>query len=185
MRLFTALDLPPDILLRLESLLSELRPEAAIKWSPLENLHITTKFIGEWPEASLDHLDSALQPLRFRSPLEIAVRNLGWYPSVQNPKVLFAGVDGGGDLPQLAAETEQALSGLGIPKDARAFSPHLTLARLKNPVPLLPLRAKVEALQSASIGSYRAAGFYLYRSDPGSNASIYRKIRNYSFESKS
>ena len=60
MRLFTALDLPPDVLLRLERLLAALRPEASIKWSPLDNLHITTKFIGEWPEKRVDELDAAL-----------------------------------------------------------------------------------------------------------------------------
>ena len=49
MRLFTAIDLPDEMIWKLERLLSVLRPEAIIKWSPIDNLHITTKFIGEWP----------------------------------------------------------------------------------------------------------------------------------------
>src|ERR1700760_3160588 len=59
MRLFTALELSPEVLIRLERLTSVLRPEALINWSPLDNLHITTKFIGEWPETRLDDLGGA------------------------------------------------------------------------------------------------------------------------------
>jgi 2'-5' RNA ligase len=181
MRLFTALDLPPDMLLHLAAL----RPEAAIKWSPIDNLHITTKFIGEWPDARLDELDAQLQPLRFRALLDIDLHNLGWFPNAHAPRVLWAGVDGGTALPVLAAQTEDALTSLGIAKDPHGFSPHLTLARVKHPVPLQRLRAKVEELQKTPIGHFRAAHFFLYRSDPGTNSSIYRKIRTYPFELKS
>ena len=60
MRLFTAIDPSADVLLRLERLMSALRPEALIKWSPLDNLHVTIKFIGQWPESRLEELDDAL-----------------------------------------------------------------------------------------------------------------------------
>jgi 2'-5' RNA ligase len=184
MRLFTALDLPPETALLLERLLTALRPEAAIKWSPLDNLHITTKFIGEWPEARLDELDAALTALRFREPLNIDLHDLGWFPNAHSPRVLWAGVDGGSQLLDFAAQTEEALVSLGIAKDPHGFTPHLTLARIKNPVPLQSLRAKVEELQTVAIGHFQATNFCLYRSDPGSNASIYRKIRSYPFEPK-
>jgi hypothetical protein len=59
---------------------------------------------------------------------------------------------------------------------------HLTLARIKQPVSLQNLCHKVEQLKNTALGNFRAASFYLYRSDPGSNASIYRKIRTYRFE---
>jgi len=53
MRLFTGLDLPADVVHNLEQLLQRLRPTARIHWSLAANLHITTKFIGEWPEERL------------------------------------------------------------------------------------------------------------------------------------
>lgn len=184
MRLFTALDLPADILLRLERLLSALRPEAVIKWSPLDNLHVTTKFIGEWPEKRLDEVDAVLEKLRFREPIDVELRELGWFPNAHSPRVLWAGVYGGDALPELAAHTDEALGALGVVKEPHPFSPHLTLARIKNAVPLQRLREKVQELQSTSIGQFRATGFFLFRSDPGSNASIYRKLRSYQFEPK-
>jgi 2'-5' RNA ligase len=182
MRLFTALDLPPHLLLRLEPLLSTLRPEAVIKWSPLDNLHITTKFIGDWPESKLDQLDSTLENLRFRQPIDVELKDLGWFPNAQSPRVLWAGVHTTHALPALAAETDAALVKLGIATEPHPFTPHLTLARIKGTAVLQNLRSKVDELQHASIGQFRAASFYLFRSDPGSNASIYRKLRTYNFE---
>ncbi|MBV8551153.1 MAG: RNA 2',3'-cyclic phosphodiesterase [Acidobacteriaceae bacterium] len=183
MRLFTAIELSQDILLRLERLLSALRPEALIKWSPLDNLHITTKFIGEWPEPRLNELDECLSTLDPRVPFDVAVRDLGWFPNERSPRVLWAGVHDGEPLQKLAHDTEEAVAKLGIARENRPFSAHLTLARIKNPVPLGRLRDKVTELQPAPLGSFTVTHFALFRSYPGSNASIYRKLREYKFES--
>ncbi len=183
MRLFTAIDLDADVLLRLERLLSALRPEALIKWSPLDNLHITVKFIGNWPESRLDELNQTLAQLPRRAPFEVELKGLGWFPNERQPRILWAGVEGGDPLRTLAYETEELLEPLGIQKEDRAFSPHLTLARIKSPVPLNSIRQKVEQARPTSFGKFRVAEFALYRSDPGSNASIYRKLRGYRFES--
>ncbi len=182
MRLFTAIDLPQEILLRLERLVAALRPEALIKWSPLDNLHITTKFIGEWPEARMEELHEALAEVAPRASFEVEVRQLGWFPNERSPRVLWAGVDGGAALSTLASETEKRLISLGVPAEDREFSPHLTLARIKSPVPLRALRQKVQELQPAPVGKFLVSQFTLFRSDPGSNASIYRKLREYKFE---
>jgi RNA 2',3'-cyclic 3'-phosphodiesterase len=182
MRLFTAIDLPADARLRLERLLSALRPEAPIKWSPLDNLHITMKFIGEWPEERLEEIHEALAHVTPRAPFEVSLRGLGWYPNERAPRVLWAGVEGGGKLAKLAQEIEQCLAGIGVAKEDRPFAPHLTLARIKHPAPLQALRQKVERLQPADLGHFPIAHFSLFRSDPGSNASVYRKLRNYRLE---
>jgi 2'-5' RNA ligase len=182
MRLFTGIDLPPEVLLRLDRLITALRPEALLKWSPLDNLHITTKFIGEWPESRLHELNDALGSVSKRDPIEVEIRDLGWFPNERSPRVLWAGVHGGEPLARLALETEEKLAALGIKKEERPFSPHLTLARIKNPVPLHKLRQRVTEMMPAPMGSFFASQFVLYRSEPGSNASIYRKLGEYKFE---
>jgi RNA 2',3'-cyclic 3'-phosphodiesterase len=182
MRLFTAIDLPDEIVLRLERLTCALRSEALINWTPLDNLHITTKFIGSWPDSRLEELHAALSSLAPRQPFDIELKNLGWFPNARAPRTFWIGVHGEA-LQRLARDTEERLEPLGIPKESREFSPHLTLARVKTPVPLRKLHAKVDEMQPASLGHFRASRFALYRSDPGSNASIYRKLRAYHFES--
>lgn len=181
MRLFTAIDLPQEILLRLERLLSALRPEALVKWSPLDNLHVTTKFIGQWPQDRLDQLSAALDNVTGRASFPIVIRDFGWFPDERSPRVFWIGVHGGEALTALARETEEALRPLGIAVETRPFFPHLTLARIKSPVPLRALRQKVEDLQPALLGEFQASSFALFRSDPGSNASIYRKLGEYKF----
>ncbi len=183
MRLFTAIDLPQEALLRLDRLVAALRPEALIKWNPLDNLHITTKFIGEWPEDRIGELHAALLKVVARPPFQVDIRNLGWFPNERAPRVLWAGVDGGDALKKLARDTDERLASLGIPEEIREFSPHLTLARIKNPVPLRGLRRKIEEMRNATIGQFQVSQFNLFRSDPGSNSSIYRKLREYKFES--
>jgi len=181
MRLFTAIDLPSAVLLRLERLLIALRPEALIKWSPLDNLHITMKFIGQWPDSRLEELHEALSNISLRDEFHVEVKGLGWFPNERSPRVLWAGVQNAEALPLLARDIETLLVPLGIAKEEREFAPHLTLARIKGPVPLRRLREKVLEMQPATFGRFPVSGFSLFRSDPGSNASIYRKLREYRF----
>ena len=171
MRLFIAIDLSPEIRDRLAALLDQLRPLAPLRWSPVENLHITTKFIGEWPEAKVDNMKRALSGVR-AAPFPITVRGLSWFPpgSFQNarrPRVLWAGIDGGDPLPHLARETDQAVAALGVPLETRAYSPHLTLARLPDSHPLPALKETIAALGEPEFGSFEANVFHLYLSAQG------------------
>ena len=182
MRLFTAIELPPHVLLLLERLLSALRPEAQIHWSPLDNLHITTSFIGSWPEARLEELTSALRDLSPREHFEVKLKDFCWFPNSRSPHVLSVGTEYCEPLQRLAEDTRDCLERLGVPRDNRAYTPHLTLARIKRPVPLQRLRQKLEAFEPSSFSTFEVQSFSLYRSDPGSNASIYRKLRDFRFQ---
>ncbi|HEV2689782.1 MAG TPA: RNA 2',3'-cyclic phosphodiesterase [Bryobacteraceae bacterium] len=183
MRLFTGIDLPEDVRERLERLLMHLRPCAHLKWSPVYNLHITLKFIGEWPEEKLPQLEAALRSIPNRPAIPIEVRGLGWFPNPRNPRVFWAAVHGGEALEKLARDTDVALEPLGIPKETRAFTAHLSLARIKEPTPLEALRSAIAKHESAEFGSFPADRFHLYRSQPGSAGSIYTKLSEYSFPS--
>jgi RNA 2',3'-cyclic 3'-phosphodiesterase len=181
MRLFTGIDLPDDAINVFERLLARFRPVAHLKWSPAYNLHITARFIGEWPEARLDELKSALATVAPRKPIAIALRGLGWFPNAQRPRVFWTGVDAGPELGELAHDINGALETLGLAKDERGFSPHLTLARIKQPVPLDKLHGIIENMESTNFASFQADRFYLYRSQPGSAGSIYTKLSEFRF----
>src|ERR1051326_3665241 len=119
MRLFTAIDIPEEIKARLRALVDLLRPSAKLAWSPVQNLHVTTKFIGEWPEAKLGQLQSALELVPRPGLIEIAVRGLGFFPNSRNPRVFWAGIEGSADLKKLAVDTEQKLATIGVPVEQR------------------------------------------------------------------
>ncbi len=179
MRLFTAIDIPADVMARLTALLDRLRPTARIKWSPPGNMHITTKFIGEWPEARLDELTTALRNLPPHPPIEIQISKLGFFPNPHSPRVFWAGIQAPPELADLARDTDKALSALGIEPEKRAFSPHLTLARIKEPVPLAKLHATIAQLDALEFGSFTAPAFYLYQSRLSPSASVYTKLSEF------
>src|ERR1700691_4454744 len=179
MRLFTGLDLPSKVVRSLDALLDRLRPTARIKWSPPANLHITTRFIGEWPEDRLPDLRAALAGLPSRSSIPIHIRNLGFFPNPYSPRIFWAGVEASPDLATLASETDRALDPLGLKPEGRPFSPHLTLARIKEPVPLQQLRETIAALPPLDFGSFSADRFFLYQSQPGPAGSIYTKLAEF------
>jgi len=112
------------------------------------------------------------------------VRGLGWYPNPRNPRVFWAAVEGGDALPGLAHDIEAALEPLGIAKETRTFTAHLTLARIKEPAPLEALRTAVTQMGAAEFGSFSVDRFHLFRSQPGSAGSIYTKLSEFPFHAE-
>ena len=167
MRLFTAIDIPHDVKTRLETLLDRLRPLAKLHWIPVDKLHITTKFIGDWPEGELDGLKRALAALRSPAPVEVAIRRVGWLPNPRSARILYAGVESTDTLTALAAATERAAAGAGVPAEQRMYRPHVTLARTRKPVPLDELKRALAEIELSFIGSYQASSFALYLSAAG------------------
>jgi 2'-5' RNA ligase len=182
MRLFTGLDLPAEVVHNLEALLERLRPHARIQWSRPENLHVTTKFIGEWPEERLQELKTALAALPSRPAIQVAIRQVGFFPNPRSPRVFWCGIEAS-DLQGLAADTDRATSALGIESEKRAFSPHLTLARIKEPLNLAPMRDAIGRLESLEFGRFEAGGFFLYQSKLRPTGSVYTKLAEYPFRS--
>lgn len=181
MRLFTAVDLPDPLLDTLERLIHTLEPKARIKWSPRSKLHITTKFIGHWPDEKLEEIKAALAGVPGREAMPIRIRGLGYFPNPHSPRVFWAGIEAPPGLAALAKGLDDACAALGIEPEKRAFSPHLTLARIKEPVPMQPLREAVAALPSLDFGNFIADRFYLYQSRLNPKGSIYEKIGEFPF----
>jgi len=178
MRLFTAIDLPREVLANLGRLVDTLRPTARLKWPPVENLHITTKFIGEWPDERLEELQQALAAVEARAAIEIAVRKVGFFPNARAPRVFWCGVDAPG-LARLAADTDAATRRLGVEPEKRAYSPHLTLARIKERQDLGRLPAAVPGLAGMEFGRFAAHRFFLYRSRLQPGGSVYTKLAEF------
>lgn len=160
----------------LELVLEHLRPLAALNWSPSDNFHITTKFIGAWPAERLDELKSALRQVAKCGPIATAIGGFGWYPNPHQPRVLLTGVKAPEALFTLAKQIEDCCQRLGLASEARTYSPHLTLARVKGAQNLIALRQAIAQLPSAEFGVSTATKFLLYQSETGERSSVYKVI---------
>jgi 2'-5' RNA ligase len=178
MRLFTAIDLPEDVRDRLDEMIGKLRPLAPITWSKAANLHITTKFIGQWPDEKLPELRKALA-VPSREPVPIRMRGLGFFPNAKSPRVFWAGVEAPPELAALASDIDSAFAKLGIEPESRAYSPHLTLARIKTPSGLAAFQKAVAQLGQPDFGEFVADRFSLYLSKPGPAGSVYTKLSEF------
>ncbi len=114
----------------------------SVRWVPPDGIHLTLKFMGDIQAEMVDLVLKALPPVTARfSPFELAISGLGVFPNPRRPRVLWAGVHG--DLETLSAlqlAVDDAVGNLGLPKEQRAFSPHLTLGRVRRDVPEGQLR---------------------------------------------
>jgi 2'-5' RNA ligase len=176
MRLFTAIDLPAEMLEKLSDFLARLRPLAKLQWSAVEKLHITTKFIGEWPEGRIDEMKHGLSGVKAAGSIDIFIRGVEFFPDAKWPRVFYCGVEAGEPLSQLARATEQAISTLGVPVETRNYSPHLTLARIREAARVGEVAAEAG---DPDFGGFQASSFFLYESLNGK----YSKLAEFPFHS--
>jgi RNA 2',3'-cyclic 3'-phosphodiesterase len=146
-RLFLAINLPPDVRLEVLAATAALRtcaPELA--WVTEPGLHLTLKFFGEQAEAraeaQADSLRAAIAGVAGRHrELVLGLGGIGAFPNFRRARVVWLGVANEARLELLHHDIELACESLGFELEGRPFRPHLTLARVKHELPEDRLRA--------------------------------------------
>ncbi len=195
MRLFIALDIDEQIRDRLALFMDGVRnfaPDA--KWARPESLHVTLKFIGEQPEHSVDQIKHALESVT-SAACEIHFKGYGFFPTSKSARVFWIGIDAGPNLVALARAIDDTMPALGIEKETRAFSPHLTLARgagrsgaphhRRSDSPnakFQHLQEKLASLPMPEFGTMTAREFYLYQSQLSPKGSKYTKLSSFALK---
>lgn len=179
MRLFIAIELPGEIRQAIAGVQEELRKTGAnAGWTRPEGVHLTLKFLGEVPENNVAGIPAALTgAVQGTGTLDLAVEGAGAFPNAKAPRVLWLGVTG--DLEKLAklqAAVEDAMAGLGFKREDRAFSPHLTLARIRFPKPRDDWQRKIENIRGVKLGRFRADRVSLMKSELRPEGAVYTEI---------
>lgn len=135
MRCFIAIPLPGNIKQALSQIQSQLKTtEAHVKWVKSENIHLTLKFLGNIKDEEVGEISRNLKDaFREFQSFESSLGELGTFPTISNPRVIWLGIDKNADkITQLQQKTEDILYNLGFNKEKRKFHPHLTLGRVKS-----------------------------------------------------
>lgn len=135
-RTFIAIGLTDDIRAALEQTTRQLRSAPggdACRWSAVETVHLTLKFLGDVSDVRLPEVYAAVErSTRDCSAFRVEIAGLGCFPNLQRPRVIWAGVrDEAGVLARLAERLDRELAGLGFAREERPFRPHLTIGRVK------------------------------------------------------
>jgi RNA 2',3'-cyclic 3'-phosphodiesterase len=171
-RLFTGLSLPPDVLKNFDELLTELQPLARIRWSPIWQLHITTKFIGTWPSNRVPEMCRLLDRWARVPKFSLTLTGLRYFAMPSQGWVLYAKVEPSDGLNDLAAVLDNLMSEYGIRRSLEEFLPHMTIARIPGNNPWPELDERVEQYSTKPFGTFEVNEYHLYESTP----SGYRQI---------
>ena len=158
-RLFIAIDIPEAIRIELEGLGRSIPNARPV---PIDQLHLTLKFIGEVEENRILDIDDVLKEI-IQPEFSIRLKGVGTFPPRGNPRVLWAGVDPVDRTIALRNSIERTLAAIGIPRDKRKFVPHLTLARLKN-CPISFLQQVLAGNAFLQTPEFQVEHFHLYSS---------------------
>jgi 2'-5' RNA ligase len=127
-RLFTGLEIPPDIGLALSRYRGGL-PGA--RWVDPDNYHVTLRFIGDIDEGTARDIFSVLGEARRRGPVTVTFDRLDTFGGGR-PRAIIAPAEPPSHLMDLQAEHEKLVRRVGLPPESRKFTPHVTLARLRD-----------------------------------------------------
>ena len=180
--MFVALEIPSSVRENLADLLTSLRVVSPqTRWVRPENLHVTLKFMGEVPETKLAATRSVLACVRSDQPVTVDFRGLGFFPNEKRPRVFWAGIEASPNLKTLAADIESVVEKLGIPREQRPFSPHLTLARFEPPGLPEKLRSAIQENAAREFGSLRTNQYHLIESKLKPSAAEYTTLESFPF----
>jgi 2'-5' RNA ligase len=179
MRLFISIELPDEIKQGIARTQEQLRKAGAnVGWTRPEGIHLTLKFLGEVPDAKVQEIMTALtEAAKGTGSLNLEVVGAGAFPNAKNPRVLWVGVNGDTEkLLTLQAAVEDAMERLGFEREARKFSPHLTLARIKFPKPRDNWQQVVEEIKDVKLGGFEVGCVSLMKSELKREGAVYTEV---------
>ena len=146
MRLFIAIELPDEVRRHLQKMRELLQPILKAKWTRPEQLHLTLKFLGDTADSELPKVLGQLRAIRMTEPIRLATAGVVCLPPHGPIRIVAAALeDEAGNCAKLQSAIDQACYAAGFPLEGRRWTPHVTLARVKDRVGASVRAAAAEA----------------------------------------
>ncbi len=182
-RSFIAIELPDELKAGLDRLQDSLKSggQRGVKWVNPYSIHLTLKFLGDIETDRTDAIVRAMEAsVQGIPPFRLEVKDLGVFPNLRRAQVIWAGVSGEVDrLSQLQQRLESNLTPLGFTAETRRFTPHLTLARLRNQASLAERQNMGQLISNTRFDtaySIEVKAINLMRSQLTREGAIYHRI---------
>jgi RNA 2',3'-cyclic 3'-phosphodiesterase len=176
-RAFIAVNLAPAVgeeIAKIQAVLKNVQGD--IRWTRIEGMHLTLKFLGDIAQAQVEPILMALRAtLSNLSSFSVQASGLGAFPNLRRPKVLWAGLHGEG-LVGLQEKVESALVALDFPREERDFTPHLTLGRVRSLRGWEQVLAVVKKHEQVQFGESLVDRVTLYQSTLRPDGAVYSPL---------
>ncbi len=180
-RLFIAVEIPADA--GLKRFIAELKKDLSaekMRFTSLENLHITLKFLGDTPEERIPEIRRVMKEVSgSEDSFSFRLEGLGLFRNLKTPRVLWTGISSGEEFSRLKTGIESGLEPLGFPSDERVYNPHLTLARMKEIVDREQVKEILFKYRERVIMSCFAGKITLYESVLSREGGEYRVLGDF------
>ena len=172
-RLFVAIRPPPEVR---SWLLARMGGVSGARWQSEDQLHLTLRFVGDVDRPVAEDVAAALSGI-WMTPFEVEPRGIGAFEHRGRPETLWAGVQPLQPLKTLHSKIDQACVRAGLEPERRAYTPHITLARLGRDSG--PIAGLLE-LEGGAVGpAFTVDGFGLFESRRGPDGASYSLIEHY------
>jgi 2'-5' RNA ligase len=182
LRLFIAVELPAEIQQNVFKETASFRRslETLVRWVPMENMHLTLKFLGDVAPSNVEFLMQMLrQEAETIACFNIQLTRLGSFPNLKRPRVIYIGIQAPAALDSLQRGIESGTRRLGYESEEHPFSAHLTLGRVKQNVTATEqqkIRRAIESTQVDLLGNARVDSVHLYKSELKPSGSVYTRL---------
>lgn len=177
-----AIDLPAFVKEELAKIQAGLMaPGLLAKWADPNSIHLTLKFLGGIGQEQLSAIKEALvAAASYSAPFNIKLSRPGVFPSLSRPRVLWVGIeDDSGALKELQQQIDERLKGLGFEPEEREYSPHLTLARIKEVRGKGELQRAIGSVALSPLEPIMVNHFNLMRSDLRPSGAVYTVLESF------
>jgi len=183
LRTFIAIDIPTAIQKSIQLQINDLRKiigDSPVRWVPVQNIHLTIKFLGDVSPADVDILTQIIPTeANSRPAFDIDINGLGSFPNSKRARVLLIRIQAPAELDALQAGIESACRKVGFKPESRHFNPHLTIGRVRRGVSSLDQMKIHKALNEVkidSLGIARVDSVHLYKSELKPSGAVYTKL---------
>ena len=185
LRAFVAIQLSEELKGQIGEVQAELKRRAfgldGLGWVRLEGMHLTLRFLGDIAEEQVEALGALLRDVAAGvTPFALDARGIGAFPDPRAPRVIWLGLQGTPEataaLRRMQAKIEDGVAGLGFPRESRAFTAHLTLARVRDRKSGAALAKVLEANHDRVVGGFTAASVGLIKSELRPTGAVYTTL---------
>jgi 2'-5' RNA ligase len=153
--------------------------DSKIKIVEPKNIHITIKFLGDTNIKLIEEIyDKIKYSVKEIKPFDITLKGTGVFPDTNYIKVIWVGIKNGILLEEISNKIEENLNKIGIEKEKRKFSAHLTIARVKSAKNKDKILKIIEKYKNYHFGKINVNSIILKKSELTPKGPIYTNIKN-------